>query len=133
MCAAYSLFGPAVIVVNNHIIKGLGFPYPMTLSAIGLCTTATFCAVRIAGQVLQLGRRAAPARARGRRLALHMILVVDRVTVVGPFALVRGGRSERAGPTLHRGAAELCAKQRRGRGVEAVEEKRGACLDNCRW
>ena len=47
VCAAYSLFGPAVIVVNNHIIKGLGFPYPMTLSAIGLCTTATFCAVAI--------------------------------------------------------------------------------------
>ncbi|EOD23124.1 hypothetical protein EMIHUDRAFT_447832 [Emiliania huxleyi CCMP1516] len=47
VCTAYSLFGPAVIVVNNHIIKGLGFPYPMTLSAIGLCTTATFCAVAI--------------------------------------------------------------------------------------
>jgi len=42
---AYAIFGPAVIVVNNHIVKDLNFPYPMILSAIGLFTTACFCTI----------------------------------------------------------------------------------------
>eukprot|EP00967_Tisochrysis_lutea_P034341 scaffold40984_cov36-Tisochrysis_lutea.AAC.1 len=45
VCVAYAVFGPAVIVVNNHIVKDLNFPYPMLLSAIGLFTTACFCTV----------------------------------------------------------------------------------------
>lgn len=45
VCVAYAIFGPAVIVVNNHIVKDLNFPYPMILSAIGLFTTACFCTI----------------------------------------------------------------------------------------
>jgi hypothetical protein len=43
VCVAYGIFGPAVIVVNNHIVKDLTFPYPMILSAIGLFSTSCFC------------------------------------------------------------------------------------------
>ena len=42
-CLAYALVGPSVIMVNNHIIKKLRFPYPMTLSVLGLLTTAIVC------------------------------------------------------------------------------------------
>jgi len=44
ICVAYTVVGPSVIVVNNHIIKTLHFPYPLTLSLIGLFTTACCCA-----------------------------------------------------------------------------------------
>ena len=45
VCVAYGVFGPSVIIVNNHIVNDLDFPYPLILSALGLMTTSCFCAV----------------------------------------------------------------------------------------
>ncbi|KAL1504603.1 hypothetical protein AB1Y20_008387 [Prymnesium parvum] len=50
-CAAYALVGPSLVMVNNHILKQLRFPYPLILSSIGLLTTALCCslALRVGG------------------------------------------------------------------------------------
>ena len=47
ICLAYTIVGPTVIVVNNHIIKALHFPYPLLLSCVGLFTTASACAFKV--------------------------------------------------------------------------------------
>lgn len=35
-CAVYLSVGPALILVNRHILKEVGFDYPMALSGLGL-------------------------------------------------------------------------------------------------
>lgn len=45
VCCAYALTGPTLVLANNHILKRLGFPYPLMLSACGLLTTSVVCAL----------------------------------------------------------------------------------------
>eukprot|EP01059_Diplonema_ambulator_P020919 TRINITY_DN3487_c0_g2_i1.p1 TRINITY_DN3487_c0_g2~~TRINITY_DN3487_c0_g2_i1.p1 ORF type:complete len:183 (+),score=16.25 TRINITY_DN3487_c0_g2_i1:79-627(+) len=35
LCATYITVGPALIVLNKHILQGLNFSYPVTLSSLG--------------------------------------------------------------------------------------------------
>ena len=43
VCLAYAIVGPSLVLVNNHILKNLHFPFPLILSSIGLVTTACVC------------------------------------------------------------------------------------------
>jgi len=52
-CAGYLLVGPTLILVNRHILKVVGFNYPMALSGLGLVgasLSATFL-VHVVGAV----------------------------------------------------------------------------------
>ena len=44
VCCAYAIVGPTLVLVNNHILKQLQFPFPLILSTLGLITTAVTCA-----------------------------------------------------------------------------------------
>ena len=44
VCIAYAVVGPTLVLVNNHILKSLNFPFPLFLSALGLITTSFVCA-----------------------------------------------------------------------------------------
>ena len=65
VCLAYAIVGPTLVIINNHILKSLSFPFPLFLSALGLITTSFVCAFTL--HVLpRLQRRLAqrqPARA----------------------------------------------------------------------
>jgi len=55
-CAAYTIAGPALILLNNHIMHGLAFPYPIALSAFGVTFSALVC------RLLVLSRLVPPTR-----------------------------------------------------------------------
>ena len=40
ICSLYMVVGPSLVVLNRHILKEGGFPYPMLLSSLGLCFSA---------------------------------------------------------------------------------------------
>ena len=44
VCCLYAFVGPALVLINNHILKSLSFPFPLFLSALGLITTSCVCA-----------------------------------------------------------------------------------------
>ena len=56
VCCAYAIVGPTLVLVNNHILKMLDFPFPLILSTLGLITTAVICATIL--HVLPRVRRA---------------------------------------------------------------------------
>jgi drug/metabolite transporter (DMT)-like permease len=43
VCTVYAIVGPSLVLVNNHILKSLNFPFPLFLSALGLITTSCVC------------------------------------------------------------------------------------------
>ena len=40
VCAVYMFAGPLLILLNKFILSNLHFPYPMFLSALGVCFSA---------------------------------------------------------------------------------------------
>ena len=62
-CVAYALVGPSLVMVNNHILKQLHFPYPLILSSIGLVTTAVVCWVTLRVGAFAASRREEAANA----------------------------------------------------------------------
>ena len=47
LCFLYMVCGPALIVVNQNIMKEHGFPYPMALSALGLVSSSAVARVAV--------------------------------------------------------------------------------------
>lgn len=60
-CVAYALVGPSLVMINNHILKQLSFPYPLILSCTGLVTTALVCTIILRVSGLIAARREATA------------------------------------------------------------------------
>lgn len=60
VCLLYAVVGPTLVLVNNHILKSLHFPFPLFLSALGLVTTSLVCVFML--HVLPRLRRAARKR-----------------------------------------------------------------------
>jgi len=60
VCVLYAVVGPTLVLVNNHILKSLHFPFPLFLSALGLVTTSCVCVFML--HVLPRLRRAVCAR-----------------------------------------------------------------------
>lgn len=50
LVALFLTVGPALILVNQYILKSLNFPYPMFLSGLGVAASALFAFV-----IVQLG------------------------------------------------------------------------------
>ena len=68
VCTLYAIVGPSLVLVNNHILKSLNFPFPLFLSALGLITTSCVCffIIRVLPWIRQLkndGRHPPPTRA----------------------------------------------------------------------
>jgi len=42
LCMVFMLVGPALILLNKHIMQQLSFPYPMFLSGLGVLTSYLF-------------------------------------------------------------------------------------------
>lgn len=55
-CSAYTVAGPALILLNNHIMNGLSFPYPIALSAFGVIFSAAVCRLLIITGLVPLTR-----------------------------------------------------------------------------
>ena len=86
VCLAYAIVGPTLVLVNNHILKSLNFPFPLFLSALGLMTTSCICAFIIhAGPLLQ--RQQSP---RGKP-AEEMTSAHDRPEPLDPGRRTDGG------------------------------------------
>lgn len=47
VCTLFMLIGPALIMLNQYILKAMNFPYPMTLSGIGVVASGLFSYVLI--------------------------------------------------------------------------------------
>ena len=65
VCTLYAIVGPSLVLVNNHILKSLNFPFPLFLSALGLITTSCVCffIIRVLPQLKNEGRHPPPTRA----------------------------------------------------------------------
>jgi hypothetical protein len=99
VCVAYAIFGPAVIVVNNHIVKDLNFPYPMILSAIGLFSTACFCTIAIhLFPGIATRADAVPVPVRLDRSGMMSPDVVDTGPCAGDGSLVTAARAHSPAP-----------------------------------
>mgnify|MGYP003685912517 CR=1 FL=1 len=55
-CSAYTLAGPALILLNNHIMHGLHFPHPIMLSAFGVIFSALVCRLLVYTGIVPLTR-----------------------------------------------------------------------------
>ena len=40
VCLLYMAVGPALVLLNKHILSDVGFRYPIILSSLGLCFAA---------------------------------------------------------------------------------------------
>jgi drug/metabolite transporter (DMT)-like permease len=78
-CSAYTIAGPALILLNNHIMNGLSFPYPIALSAFGVTFSAVVCRLLIITGLVPL---ASPKAARSRRF-----LVLNTLSLAALAAL----------------------------------------------
>eukprot|EP00037_Helgoeca_nana_P027525 m.315563 g.315563 ORF g.315563 m.315563 type:complete len:313 (+) comp27525_c0_seq1:327-1265(+) len=47
VCAAYAVAGPAIILVNKHILSDLNFPFPYSLTCMGLATSSLFSTILV--------------------------------------------------------------------------------------
>lgn len=59
ICIAFMFIGPALILVNQYILKGLNFPYPMFLSGLGVLASALTAQVLVRLGYVQLQRKEA--------------------------------------------------------------------------
>ena len=68
-CCLYAVVGPALVLINNHILKSLNFPFPLFLSALGLMTTSCVCAfmLHVLPRLQRYGGRAGSAPLPGPR------------------------------------------------------------------
>ena len=58
----YLFCGPALILINNKILRQYHFPYPMMLSSLGLLTTSVFCLLLVLTGCVELKHRDAVTR-----------------------------------------------------------------------
>lgn len=86
VCLLYAVVGPALVLVNNHILKSLSFPFPLFLSSLGLVTTSLVCAIML-HVVPRLGR-SSRAAASSPRAGADMPSPTD-----GGAALARADRA----------------------------------------
>jgi hypothetical protein len=54
ICVAYMISGPSLMVLNKEILQTLGFDFPLTLSGLGLSTTAIFIHLLVASGVAEV-------------------------------------------------------------------------------
>jgi hypothetical protein len=40
VCSLYMAVGPALVLLNKHLLSDVGFRYPILLSSLGLCFAA---------------------------------------------------------------------------------------------
>src|SRR5437016_4764280 len=59
ICIAFMFIGPALILVNQYILKGLNFPYPMFLSGLGVLASALTAQILVRLGYVQLQRKEA--------------------------------------------------------------------------
>ena len=72
LCFLYMITGPALIVLNNSIMKKHGFPYPMALSAVGLVSSAAVAHLAVAigwGEIRDANREAVSGPEFWKKLA----------------------------------------------------------------
>lgn len=54
--AMFMFIGPALIVLNQHILKALDFPYPMFLSGLGVLASGIFARVLVLLRFVKIQR-----------------------------------------------------------------------------
>ena len=57
VCSLYMAVGPALVLLNKHILSAVGFRYPILLSSLGLCFAATTAHVLVALGVVVVDKR----------------------------------------------------------------------------
>lgn len=56
ICALFMVVGPSLIMLNQHILKALNFPYPMILSGMGVLASGLFARLMVTLGVAQVHR-----------------------------------------------------------------------------
>jgi hypothetical protein len=72
LCSLYMVCGPALILLNQSIMKDHGFPYPLALSAVGLVSSAAVARFIVTmgwGEIREGSRRAVEGPAFWSKLA----------------------------------------------------------------
>ena len=62
ICSLYMVVGPSLVVLNRHILKEGGFPYPMLLSSLGLCFSALTAHTLAAVGAITVGKQGVVTR-----------------------------------------------------------------------
>eukprot|EP00605_Chrysophyceae_sp_TOSAG23-4_P002455 GSChrysophyteH1.ASY1.ANO1.2714.1 assembled CDS len=57
ICAVYMVIGPALILLNKHILTDLDFPYPMFLSGLGVAVSALVARLIVMFGFVQLSKK----------------------------------------------------------------------------
>lgn len=57
VCILFMLFGPALILLNQYILKSLNFPYPMFLSGLGVAASGFVAQILVKTGVVVLQRK----------------------------------------------------------------------------
>lgn len=55
-CSVFMIIGPALIFLNQHILKSLHFPYPMCLSGIGVLSSGLYAYLMVALGIVKVNR-----------------------------------------------------------------------------
>lgn len=56
VCTIFMVIGPALIMLNQYILKSLNFPYPMALSGMGVLASGIFARVLVGLGYVQIQR-----------------------------------------------------------------------------
>ena len=87
-CCLFAVGGPVMIVINNHIFNRIPFPYPITTSAISICTTAITTQLLVRFNVLKL-KTCLVGRDTFKRLLLPIALLSASSIALSNHALMR--------------------------------------------
>lgn len=56
VCTVFMVMGPALIMLNQYILKSLNFPYPMALSGMGVLASGLFARALVSLGYVQIQR-----------------------------------------------------------------------------
>ena len=95
--------GPLLILLNNHILHGLHFPYPIALSALGVTFSAACCRLLTLTRLVPLTRpELAQSRAFFWRTTLPLAALAALTLALGPHRRDVPSHPARAAPLTRR-------------------------------